>query len=270
MSEHQVVLADSRTIAYRERGTGPPLVLLHGAISDSRVWRWQLDGLSDQFRVLAWDAPGCGRSDEPPEHWRLPDYADCAAAWLNALGVERPHVLGLSWGSCVTLELYRRHPHVPASLVLASAYAGWAGSLPPEQVAARLEGVLAVADLPPEELLDAWPGLLTDAAPPELVDELVAVWWDNAGIVHPVGYRAIAHSLAEADLRDVLSRIDVPTLLLYGDLDPRSPVGVAEDLHARIPTSRLVVMAGVGHVSNPEAPDQFNAHVRAFLTSLDR
>jgi pimeloyl-ACP methyl ester carboxylesterase len=112
------------------------LVLLHGGMDDSRSWRWQLDGLADEFRIVACDAPG--QSAEPPETWRMPDYADCLAAWLKVVGAERPHVLGLSWGSSVALELYRRHPQVPASLILASAYAGWAGSLPPEEVNARL------------------------------------------------------------------------------------------------------------------------------------
>jgi pimeloyl-ACP methyl ester carboxylesterase len=93
-------------------------------------------------RIVACDAPGCGQSSEPPETWRMPDYADCLAAWLKVVGAERPHVLGLSWGSSVALKLYRRHPQVPASLILASAYAGWAGSLPPEEVNARLAGVL--------------------------------------------------------------------------------------------------------------------------------
>ena len=64
----------------------------------------------------------------------MPEYADCLAAWLQVVGAEQPHVLGLSWGSSVALELYRRHPEAPASLILASAYAGWAGSLPPEEV----------------------------------------------------------------------------------------------------------------------------------------
>ncbi len=84
---------------------------------------------------------------------------------------------------------------------------------------------------------------------------------------HPAGYRAWAYAFAEADLRDVLPHIDVPTLLLYGDADQRSPLNVAEDLHAKIPASRLVVLPGVGHLSNMEAADQFNAEVRNFLRS---
>lgn len=264
------VLVDGVRIAYSVAGAGPPLVLLHGGMDDSRSWRRQLEGLSEEFQVLAWDAPGCGQSSEPPETWRMPDYADCLAAWLQVVGVDQPHVLGLSWGSSVALELYRRHPEVPASLILASAYAGWAGSLPPEEVDARLESVLAAADLPPEALLQGWPGLLTRTASAEVAAELAAIWVANAGTVHPAGYRAMAHSMAEADLRDVLPRIEVPTLLLYGELDERSPLQVATELEARIPAAKLVVIPGVGHISNAEAPDAFNASVREFLRTLDR
>jgi pimeloyl-ACP methyl ester carboxylesterase len=223
-------------------------------MDDRRSWRWQLDGLADEFQVFAWDAPGCGQSSEPPQTWRLPEYADCLAPWFEVVGVEQPHVLGLSWGSSAALELYRRHPQVPASLILASAYAGWAGSLPPDEVSARLESVLAAADLPPEELLQGWPGLLSGAASAELVDELTSVWAANAGTVHPAGYRATAHSMAEADLRDVLPGIEVPTLLLYGALDERSPLRVATELQARIPAATLVVIPVLVTSATPKRP----------------
>jgi pimeloyl-ACP methyl ester carboxylesterase len=83
--------------------------------------------------------------------------------------------------------------------------------------------------------------------------------------IHPAGLRAMARSLAEADLRDILPRITVPTLLLYGDEDVRAPLTVAQDLHTRIPASRLAVMPGVGHMSSVEAAERFNAEVRSFL-----
>lgn len=252
-------------IAFERAGEGPPLVLLHGVLQDSRVWRKQLDELSDEFTVVAWDAPGCGWSSDPPEMFRLPEYADCLAGFVDALGLGRPHVLGLSFGGGLALELYRRHPTVPRTLVLASAYAGWAGSLPAEVVEQRLQQCLREAGLPPDQWVPGWiPGLLTETAPAELVDEVVAIMSE----FHPAGYRAMAYAFAEADLRDVLPHIDVPTLLLYGDADRRSPLNVAEDLHAQIPTSGLVVMPGVGHLSNLEAPERFNAEVRSFLRSV--
>jgi len=255
-------------VAYRRAGQGPPLVLLHGGLSDSREWRRQLEGLADEFTVLAWDAPGCGGSSDPPESFRLPDYADCLAGLIHALGLGRPHVGGLSWGGGLALELYRRHPRLPRSLVLASAYAGWAGSLPPEVVAERVKRALGEAELPPEQWVGGYlPGLFTDSAPVEVVEEARAMMLD----VRPAGMRPMAQAFAEADLREVLPRIQVPTLLLYGDADQRSPLeGVAHDLHAKIPGSRLVVLPGVGHQCDMEAPDRFNAEVRSFLQSAPR
>ena len=81
---------------------------------------------------------------------------------------------------------------------------------------------------------------------------------------HPTGFRAMARASAE-NLRDVLPRIDVPTLLLYGAEDVRAPLSVARDLEASIRTSTLVVLPDTGHVANIEAPEAFNRAVRAFL-----
>jgi len=259
------VVVDGRRISYADAGEGPPLVLLHGGMDDSRSWRLQVQGLRDGFRVLAWDAPGCGRSDDPPATWRVADFADCAAGWLQAAGVERAHVLGLSWGSTIALELYRRHRGLPASLVLASAYAGWAGSLPPEETAARLESTLAAADSPPEQVADTWRRSLWAGAGP-IADELVTIWSENAGHRHPAGYEAAVRSMAEADLRPVVGEIAVPTLIIHGDLDDRAPLPVAQALHTAIPGAELVVIAGAGHLCHLEAPEVFNRHVGAFLS----
>lgn len=249
-------------IAYTRAGSGEPLVLLHGGMSDHRGWRRQIEELSDQYMVIAWDAPGCGRSTDPPETFRLPDYADSLAAFLEAIGVERTHVVGLSFGGGLALELYRRHPVVLRSLVLVSAYAGWAGSLPAEIVDQRLRQVLRESEMPPEELVRTYvPGLLTESAPTWLVDELVQIMSD----FHPAGVRVMARSFAEADLRDTLPLIGVPTLLLYGEHDLRAPTSVAEELHAKIPGSKLVFVPRVGHQINMEAAGRFNAEVREFL-----
>lgn len=254
----------SLSIAFERSGEGPLVVLLHGGLSDSREWRRQIEALCNDFTVVAWDAPGCGRSSDPPEPFRMSDYAGCLALFIEALELGRPHVVGLSFGGTLALELFRQRPALPRTLTLASAYAGWAGSLPPDVVADRLEGALRESELDPEEVARNWiPSLLTDHAPAELIEEIVAIMSD----AHPVGFRAMARAMAEADLRDVLPRINVPTLLLYGDADRRSPVSLAEELGARIPGSRLVVIPGAGHQANIEAADRFNAEVLEFLRS---
>jgi len=98
-----VVEVGGLRVAFERRGTGPPLVLLHGILQDGRAWRPQLDALSDEWTVVAWDAPGCGRSSDPPDTFRLPEYADILAAVVVTLGLERPHVLGLSLGGALAL-----------------------------------------------------------------------------------------------------------------------------------------------------------------------
>jgi pimeloyl-ACP methyl ester carboxylesterase len=251
-------------VAFRRAGAGPPLFLLHGAFGDSREWHPQLDELADEFTVIAWDAPGCGASSDPPETWRLPDYADCLAATIDALGLERPHVLGLSFGGALALQLFDRHPGLPASLVLASAYAGWAGSLPAEVVEERVQRGLRDSEREPEPVAREFATTLFDEnTPAELREEVVAIMTE----FHPVGVRVMARSLGEADLRHVLPRVDVPTLLLYADADQRAPLPVAKALQAGLPGVRLVVIPGVGHLTNLEAPDRFNREVREFLRS---
>jgi pimeloyl-ACP methyl ester carboxylesterase len=111
-------------IAFERAGSGRPLVLLHGGLEDCRAWRRQITDLSRDFEIVAWDAPGCGASADPPETFRLPDYADCLAGLLEALGIGPAHLLGISWGSGLALEFYRRHRARVQSLVLSGAYAG--------------------------------------------------------------------------------------------------------------------------------------------------
>ena len=79
-------------MAYHRAGDGPPLVLLHGGYGDGREWRLQLRALSDEFDVIAWDAPGCGGSDDPPADIAMADYADAVADLVAALGLDRLHV----------------------------------------------------------------------------------------------------------------------------------------------------------------------------------
>jgi len=225
----------------------------------------QLGALSDAFTVVAWDAPGFGGSDDPPDGFTLADYADCLAGFIRALGFSRAHVIGMSFGGGLAIELYGRAPDVVASLTLASAYAGWAASLPRDEVAHRLQQALRLADLSGDELASTlMPTMFSDQAPPELSSEFEAAVRD----FHPSGLRATARAFAAADLRNILSTIAVPTLLLYGDRDVRAPIVVGQAIHDAIRGSKFVVIPGCGHILNIEAATHFNAEVRAFLTSV--
>jgi pimeloyl-ACP methyl ester carboxylesterase len=256
----EVVRTNGLEIAYTRVGRGPPLVLVHGAAVDSRMWGPQLAALADEFTVVAWDEPGAGRSSDVPAAFALVDYADCLAALIDALDLGPAHVAGLSWGGTVALELYRHHPERVATLVLVDTYAGWKGSLSEQEVRARVEGVrqmLAAADHLFEPTL---PGLFAGEPPADFVPLLDAM----AADVRPESMRTALLVMAEADQRDLLPRLQVPTLLIWGELDARSPLSVARQFKDAVPDARLVVIPGAGHVSNLEQPGLFNDSIREF------
>jgi pimeloyl-ACP methyl ester carboxylesterase len=253
------------SVAYERAGDGPVLVLVHGFTHDSRAWRPQLDGLSDQFTTIAWDAPGAGQSDDPPETFGIGDWAEFLAGFLDAVGVQRAHVLGLSWGGLLAQEFYRRYAARVLSLVLADTYAGWKGSLPEPIPEERLAVCLRDACLPPAEFVPRYlPGMFSESPRPEVRDDLGRIMSE----FHPLGFRLMAMALAQADTRDLLPTIRVPTLLIWGDADARSPMTVAHQLHDAIPGARLAVIPGAGHVSNLEDPVRFDAQVRDFCLSV--
>jgi pimeloyl-ACP methyl ester carboxylesterase len=248
-------------VAYRRAGSGPPIVFVHGAAEDGRVWTPQLEALQDEFTVVAWDEPGAGHSDDlPSEGFTLSDFAACLAGVVDAIGSGPAHVVGLSWGSTVALALLRGHPDAVATLTLTGAYAGWKGSLPAEEVAARVAGIQRMMDSPPEDFDPTFPGLFAGEPPASAIPLLAAM----AADVRRHSMWTAMSIMAETDLTLDLPSISVPTLLLWGELDVRSPLRIAHELEAAIPSASLVVLPNCGHVANLDRPDEFTRQVREF------
>lgn len=238
------------------------MVLVHGYVGDAvSTWRPQLDDLADGFDVIAWDLPGAGGSDDPPESFGMHGFADALAGFVTALGLDRPHLVGLSFGGVTLIEFSRRHQDLASTITLVGAYAGWAGSLPPVEVERRLGQALELSRLSPAKLVtELLPTMFSASAPPHVVAEFS----DSLTRFHPAGLRAMAHACTE-DLTDVLATIRLPTLLVYGEHDTRAPAGVAHKLHGAIPKSQLVMLPGAGHVCTVDAVESFNAVLRRFL-----
>lgn len=257
---------DGLRVAYRQTGHGPAVVLLHGYVGDGEAtWRDQMNVLDDEFRLVAWDAPGAGASADPPEAFGMAGYADCLAGFIAALGVAEPHLVGLSFGGALALAAAARHPGLARSLVVVSGYAGWRGSLPHEVVEQRLSQALALSQLSADEFVDALlPTMFATPPPAAEAERFVA----SMRAFHPVGFRAMARASAE-DLRGLLASIDIPTLIVHGDQDIRAPRPVAERLRAGITNAELTVLPGVGHVCNLERSTQFDATLRHWLHRHD-
>ena len=249
-------------MAYTRKGDGPPVVMAHGYVGDgASTWRPQLEGLSDELDVVAVDLPGAGGSDDPPEDLGIEGCADALAGVVAALGLGRPHVVGLSFGGMVAIELARRHPDVPATLTLVGAYAGWKGSLSEQEADRRLQQALELSELAPQELVDA---LLPTMFAPSADPAVVAAFGEALAAFHPSGFRAMARA-CHVDLTDALRTIRVPTLLVYGGADSRASAEVSSPIHEAIRGSELVVLGGAGHLCNVDAPDAFDLALRGFL-----
>lgn len=142
---------------------------------------------------------------------------------------------------------------------------GWKGSLPKPIPEERLAAALRDSSLPPSEFVAKYlPGMFGKSPTQEARDELANIMSD----FHPVGFRLMATALARGDTSDMLPKIRVPTLLIWGDADERSPMSVAHQFNEAIPGARLAIMARAGHVSNLEDPTRFNAEVRDFCRSV--
>jgi pimeloyl-ACP methyl ester carboxylesterase len=259
----EVQVGDLR-VAYERGGRGGPLLLLHGAVSDGRVWRHTSAALAEDFDVIAWDAPGCGRSSDAPTDFSMADYADCVAGFIDTLALsEPPDVVGHSWGSTLALELCLRHPALVRRLVLVGGYAGWAGSLPREQVATRLAFARAAAAAVESGTWDprSMPGLFSDVMPVARAEELTTIMSE----IRAPATRTMAEALAQSDLSARLDELATPTLVVCGDADERSPVSIGRALHAGIAGSELAILPGVGHECYLEDSDAFAATLRAFL-----
>ncbi len=256
----EVVTANGLDVAYRRAGDGPPLVFVHGAAEDGRVWTPQLEALSDEYTVVAWDEPGAGRSSDVPADFVLADYASCLASLIESLGLGPVHVAGLSWGGTVVLELYRHHPGLVSTLILVDTYAGWKGSLSARELQARVTGVRRMLAAPPEQFDPTLPGLFAGEPPAQFAPLLAEMTAD----VRRESLRRQLEVMAQADLNELLPRIAVPTLLVWGEADVRSPLAIAREFERAIPDTELAVIPGAGHVSNLERPESFNEAVRTF------
>jgi pimeloyl-ACP methyl ester carboxylesterase len=253
-------------IHYERRGTGAPLLLLHGIGSSSRAFRHQLSELSDRFDLIAWDAPGYGQSEDPPTaEFAIAEQADRAAQLLEELQLDSAHVLGVSMGGVVAQLLYHRHAARVRSLVLCDTNPGGGALSEPERSERVRQRVENLERLGAREMArQRAPVLVTSEASPVLVQELA----DIMAEVRPAGYSAAAVALGNTDLTSRLPDIRVPTLVVHGACDRVVPLETGRRLAESIPGARLVVIPDAGHVSNQERPREFNAAVSEFLLPL--
>ncbi len=245
-----------------EAGAGAtPLVLLHGVGSDKRVWRPQLEHFGGTRRTIAFDYPGYGDSDPAPTGTTRDDYAAAIFAAMDALGIGRAHVCGLSLGGVIAIAMHHAAPDRCVSMILADSFA-----VHPDGPAIRERGLTASRSIGMRAMAEQRAGVLLAAgAPRELHDEVI----ETMAAIDPGAFAIGLDAVWLADQRDRAAAIQVPTLVLCGEQDRITPPALSEELTSLIPGAQLSLIHGAGHLSNIEQPGAFNRAVAEFLRAVE-
>lgn len=243
----------------------PPLILLHGIGANSMHWRFQFAGLSDRWRVIAWNAPGYMLTD--PLKTDSPDqraYADALADFMDSLDIDRAHLFGNSFGTRVALSFAIIHPSRILRMVLTGVGIGRKGLSDAERAAAlRAREAQVVSG--GYGFGDRVAALLG----PDASDATIAMVRETLRATNPRGFlQAARFGMLPVSTLDVADCIAMPVLLIQGDQDRVNPLADnALPLSAVLPQARLDVLEGIGHLPEVEAWERVNGLVRDFLTS---
>jgi len=260
----------SLRIAYELRGTTrrrPWLVLIQGMGFDRLGWEPVLRKLRRRFRLVLVDNRGFGRSDRPPGSFTVADMASDIVAVLDAAGIGRAHVLGVSLGGMVAQELAVTHPERVDGLVLAATTPGWPFAYPMPAASLRLAAATArmAAGTARRRHTENALSAHTVRHHPDIVNRILEILRSRPADPGVLSAQATAGARYAGRLRQ--ARIRARTLVLHGGadavVDPRNGKLLAD----RIPGARLVIFPGQGHLLFWEDPDGFADAATSFLTS---
>ncbi len=260
-------------IYYEVRGEGPPLVLIEGLGYAMWMWIMQINDLSRDIKLITYDNRGVGKSDKPSYPYTMDLFAEDLKAVIDAVNVEKCHILGVSMGGMIAMQFALKYPNRVKSLILVATHHGGKEIIPP-----------------PLETLQAMFGPI----PPNIKDErdlyrykmkyaFSKKWYEeNQDLLNqlielrisepqpPEAYMNQASAVFNFDLSREVSKIHSPTLIIHGDEDMVVPIGNAYMLHEKILNSTLIIFRGAGHLLHIEKANIFNDVVRIFTKLVEQ
>jgi pimeloyl-ACP methyl ester carboxylesterase len=252
--------------SYMEVGsTGAPvIVLLHGVGANSMHWRYQLAGLSDAFRVIAWNAPGFILSDALKTEWpTCQDYSDALSDFLAAMKLDRVNIVGNSFGSRVAQCFAIHQPSRVIKLAMTGTGIGPKGMSEEEKakIIATREGQIAKGGYGFGARVNALLGKNASEQTINLVRDVVRAT-NQRGFMHGVKLGMVDGY----DPETVAAKVTAPVLMISGSEDRVNPIDKNAAILAKaMPKAKLEIIEGVGHLPEVEAPDKINAMLRAFF-----
>jgi N-formylmaleamate deformylase len=244
-----------------EYGDAAPIVIAPGITSPAATWEFISLELARDHRVVVLDIRGRGLSDKPPSGFELSDYARDLAAVIDALGLERPVVLGHSMGARIAAALAVLHPGVAGPLVLVD---------PPLTGPGRDIYPMSLASFM-DQLAKARAGATADDLRhyfPTLTDEQLTTRAEWLPTCDETAVRESWLNFHREDFFPYLEQLEPPVLFMYGGESPVVPAGALPELRAANDRVEMVAIPGAGHMIPWDNPDAFVAETRRFLKRL--
>jgi len=267
-----VVKVGDINMHYEIHGEGEPLVLIMGLGGDTTKWFRILPAFSKEYRVIAFDNRGAGKTDKPAIIYTMEMMADDIAGLLDAINIDSAHIFGISLGGMIAQNFALRYPDRIISLVLGCTRCGGTHSimnatgggsvLDPSRLETMSAEQRAREMLPflwSQEFIDGNPGL---------VEEQIALSIENPP--DPVGYTMQLEAANTHDTYDRLPDIKLPTLVIAGDADRLIPAENSRLIAGRISGAELVILKGMGHGFYTEARDQTAKAIMGFMKRNSR
>lgn len=256
--------ANGIQLHYESQGRGEPLLLVSGLGYGGWVWRKQTPALASHFQIITFDNRGVGQSDKPDVPYTIPMLAADALGVLDALNVEKAHVLGASLGGMVALQLALDHPARVNRLILCATTFGGPNVVLPKPEA--LQFMAQRAGTPEERFARGMALAFSKAFLASRAKEADFIRQEMVKNRQPdEAYLRQAYAPLGFNVEGRLSQIPHPTLVIAGDQDQAVPVENAKRLAQKLPHASLVLLEGAGHLCFIEQGDTFNQAVLDFL-----
>jgi 3-oxoadipate enol-lactonase len=250
-------------INYEEKREGFPLILLHGLSDDLNLWTPLLPEFSGRYRTIAIDIRGHGHSGKPNIPYSIHQFSEDLFAFLDKMGICRAHLLGLSMGAAVVQQFALDHPDKAACIVLLSAFDHIDPHL--QETLIGLRNSLVAGGIP--AFFDEAVKLVVT---PDFISANAVAIADSkkyaVGINSPTALIRAIDACLEFDVRDRVSQISAPMLIISGKEDVFTPNSLAAEIHLSVPGSTWITMDGVGH--NLITPENVSPLARTMLDFL--
>ena len=261
------IVINGSNIKYVEKGEGTPIIMIHGSQMNSYDWRDNIDFFAKKHKVYAIDMIGCGWSDKPKGEYSPDFFAEFINDFMNHLNIDKAVFIANSWGGGHTLHFALKYPERINALILSSP-CGYKHKL----------DIMYILRFPIVGRI-----ILLFASKMMVKSQLKAAFFNKSHIdktlVNAVYFPFLSQGFIQSTLKSYknadfhfvqnnISKINLPTLLIWGDSDHKHPIEMAEKMNREIKNSQLIVFDDCGHLPHSEKSEQFNYYAEQFIDKI--